>query len=323
MRPRAAWISAPLLAGVLALAPRAAEATSCLPTIDALAPADGEVLPVDARPLASSSCGVDLSGWQVTVDGEPGALFVQSPDFGYGMLSSIGIAPAPSEGAVVELVGCSQGCWDGADEDIVRSYVVGASDRDAPEAPVLLDLTHTDEIITQLDWATGEEIPLAVRRWSLSFEPPVLDEPVAWEIEVGPRTTSHPSRTARIMEDTDDLVVLTRTESDAGLEVCAVARAVDLAGNASAVRELCVEVGEGELLPEVPGGEVEDDGAGDGGEDDGADGDDGTEEIPEDEDEGAALDDVGGGCSIGGPGGSGWRASALLGLLLVGLRRRW
>lgn len=313
-----------LLVAGLALAPRSAEASSCLPTVESLSPADGEALPVNARPLAEVSCGGDLGGWEVEIDGEPGALFLQSPGFGYGMLTTIGIDPAPPEGAQVEIWGCSEGCWDtSAEPDVLRSYVVGPRDHDAPAAPELLELSHADELVTRWDPVTGEEEQVAVRRWIVRFTPPELLEPEAWEIEVGPRQSSTPAKTARIMQGIEDEVVLVRESADAGREVCAVARALDLAGNASALSEICVEVDANDELPRTPGQDAGGDG---GGGDDGNGGDDGMEEVDDsdsDLDVGEPpLDGSVGGCSVSGGGRPGWGLGAMLGLLVLGWRGR-
>lgn len=313
----------------LALAPRSASATSCAPSIAQVVPGDAEVLPVNSRPLGAVSCGGDLSGWEVDIDGEPGAVFVQDPGFGYGMLSSIGIAPAPVPGETVALRGCSQGCWDDeAERDVLRTYTVGAADFTAPVAPVLLELRFEDEIVSQYDWQTEQEHRFAVRHWTLAFEPPGLQEPVAWEVEVGPGGSDASSKTALIVGPRDEAVVVTRDQADAGERVCGRARALDLAGNASVVTEVCVEVGLDQPLPDVPG-------ADDGGEpgqagtsgDEGGEGDD-DEEGEDSSGDGSSggdveqVDGTAGGCSVA-RGGGGWGgAAALLGLVVLGLGRR-
>ncbi|MEX1362082.1 MAG: hypothetical protein AB1Z98_03100 [Nannocystaceae bacterium] len=308
----------------LVLAPRSASATSCAPSIVQVVPADAEVLPVNSRPLGAVSCGGDLSGWEVDIDGQPGAVFVQDPGFGYGMLSSIGIAPAPQPGAMVVLRGCSEGCWsDETERDVLRTYTVGAADFTAPAAPALLELRFADEIVSQYDWQTDQEHRVAVRHWTLAFEPPGLPEPVAWEIEVGPGGSAASSKTALIVGPRDEAVVVTRYESDAGEQVCGRARALDLAGNASVVTEVCVQLGEDQTLPDVPGSDDDEPegetgtGGDEGGGDDVAGGDDSSGEG------GVAQGDrTAGGCSVarGGRGQGG--AAALLGLVVLGLGRR-
>ena len=321
------WTSACSLLGslvaVVALAPRAAQANSCLPTVGPLAPADGAELAVNARPLATADCGGDLSGWEVEIDGEPGALLLQAPGYGYGILTSIGIDPAPAEGARVEIWGCSEGCWDpSVERDVMRSYVMGAEDISPPARPELVGLEFEDEIITQWDFETGRDELVAVRRWTVRFEPPADESPVAWEVEVGPSRSSVASKTARIMGELDDQIVLLRFDDDAGQEVCAVARAMDLAGNASAIGQVCVQVGEDQTLPEVPGGgddgdaeDPTDTGADDGSEDGGS-----TDDL--DLDEAATLDETRRGCSIAGGRGLGGAGAWMLALLVLGMRRR-
>ena len=93
-------------------------------------------------------------------------------------------------------------------------------------------------------------------------------------------------------------------------------------GNASAIGQVCVQVGEDQTLPEVPGGgddgdaeDPTDTGADDGSEDGGS-----TDDL--DLDEAATLDETRRGCSIAGGRGLGGAGAWMLALLVLGMRRR-
>ncbi len=310
----------------LTLVPRAAEATSCGPSIEQLVPLDAELLPVTAKPHGAYSCDWDFTGWEVDVDGEPAELMYEDPGIGYGVMS-MAIVPAPAEGAMVDIRGCMYGCWEEEPEfDVLRSYMVTGEDDEAPPTPGLLELGFSDEIVTQHDFGTDEEEMVAVRHWNVHFDAPVLDEPAIWVVTVGPGTGD--SETAQIMEDGDQNIVINRYVSNAGEEVCATARAHDLSGNISEDTVICVEVGENQELPPVPG-------SGDGGSDSGGDesGDDGDESGGDGSGDsgsdsggdggldGGDIDDASG-CSCTAGDSNPLGLGALLGVFALGLRRR-
>jgi len=313
----------------LTLLPRAAEATSCGPSIEQLVPLDAELLPVTAKAHATFECDWDLTGWQVDIDGEPAELVYEDPGIGYGIMS-MAIVPAPIEGSMVDIRGCMYGCWDEEPEfDVLRGYMVTGEDAEAPATPGLLDLGFSDEIINEYDFDTDTEEMVAVRRWNVHFDAPVLDEPVVWVLTVGPGADV--TGRARIMEDGDQDLVITRRVSNAGEEVCATARAHDLSGNISEDVVICMEVGEDQELPPVPGdgedsggsdsGDESGDGTGDGTGDGSSGGDDG---INGTESGDGGLDDDASGCSCtaGDDGGNPLGLGALLGVFALGLRRR-
>lgn len=296
----------------LTLAPQTAEAVGCASIVKALVPLDGETLPVNAQPLAAGECSIGLDSWEVIVDGEPGILESRDPGFA-GVFASLEIEPAPAEGSIVEIRACSQGCGGVEQEyDLSRTYTVTDEDPDAPSAPSLLELDFADEIIIEFDLDDEEEVMVPVRRWTVRFDPPALDEPVVWEVEVGP--SGGPTDAARIMEDGDEFIVVTRYKADAGHEVCATARAHDLAGNVSADSMICQLVGEDETLPDVPG---DDSNTGEPttGEPTTGDNVSGPDVANDD------LDASGCACTAGQ--GSPVGTGALLGLVVLGLRRRW
>lgn len=309
------------------LAPQTARATSCGPYLDSLVPTDGDPLPVTALPTGLAICGADMTGWEVDIDGEPATVTQVDPGFGDGWLAAVGIEPAPTEGAMVELRGCSYGCYEAEPEfDILRSYQVTGEDVEAPEPAPLLELVFADEIIDQYDFETEMDEQVAVRRWTLRFEPTVLEEPEIWIVEVGPGGGAG-TRAVQVMEDGDEFVVVTRYVADAGQEVCATVSAYDLSGNAAQEAQVCVEVGEEQTLPDVPGEPDDDGGSGDGdGSSDGGSGGstgdaDGSGDDGSSGGDSSALDEGQGcSCSAGDRSPIGW--SALLGLVVLGLRRR-
>jgi len=318
--------------GAITLTSSPAQASSCGPFLEQLVPLDAELLPVSAMPHAIDGCGPDLHRWEVDVDGEPGELeVVEAVVGGYGIFA-LSISPVPEESSMVEIRGCASGCWEDEPEfDVLRSYMVTGPDATAPAPAELLAMDHTDEVIETTDFDTGETRTEAVRRWTLDFEAPDLSEPVIWEVLVGPSeggsSEAATTAVARIMEDGVTQWVVTRTVADAGEEVCATVRAHDLSGNVSEDRQLCMSVDEDDTLPPIPGeGGSESGGDESGGSDetggnetgDGSGGSDGSG------DEGATggldVDDTGCSCTAGG--GSPVGLGGLLGLVVLGLRRR-
>ncbi|MCH9681915.1 MAG: hypothetical protein K0V04_10815 [Deltaproteobacteria bacterium] len=291
-------------------------------------PLEAEPLPVTARPLGFGYCGIDLTGWEVTVDDQPGTVDWESPDLGNGEFLWFQIDPAPAEGEVVELRGCEYGCYgDPIEFDILRTFTVTGPDAIAPADPTLLALTHADEIVSQTNFDTGEEEMYAVRRWTVEFENPAADEPLAWDIRVGPSADTS-TRHAFIMSEELDSAVITRTVADAGSTVCATVQALDLSGNVSQVMEVCTDVAQDDLLPEVPPGGGPLDGTGDSG-DESSGGDDGSDGTGGGESGGsgdgtAGQDDLHeGSCACRADGEPRWSFGAWMGLLLLGLRRRF
>lgn len=321
----------------LALVPQAAHANSCIPTVGQMIPEDGQPMAANARALAEGDCGIDTTGWVVDVDGDPSDLKVNAAEFP-GSFTTIWVEPPPESGSVVEIFGCIEGCvGDDPEYDLTRIYDIQDDDLSAPEAPSLYDLSFEDEIVEQWNWDSDDPEPelVAVRHWTLRYMRPSFAQPLVWEIEIGPAGST--TDMARIMLDNAESLVVDRYVADAGEQVCATVRAYDLANNISEDSVVCVQVGDDQDLPEVPGS-GDGGSSGDGGGTDGGGGTDDGDDTGDDSDDdtnggggggdgggdgGAGLDDdEASGCGCTASGDSPVGLSALLGLMMLGLRRR-
>ena len=228
-----------------------AEACTCIPTLEVDWPADGEVIPRNARILLSAhGCWSGSPGdLDVTVDGMPVQL-VRDADMSVGGdISAYSIDPMPPEGATVEISGCpAEGCIAGP--TVSLSLTVGPMDGQAPAAPELRDLSHRVEGHESFDCGELDDVVEPVRNWSWTMTPAddAADEVRVYVVDVGPVDAPQSENILARSQSEAMEVLVRRFAEDAGEEVCAVVRAYDPSGLASEPVQLCETLAEDDTL---------------------------------------------------------------------------
>ncbi len=243
-----------LLAGA---APAVAHACDCAPWLDVKAPADEAVHPSNGLLIIESSCGGAPEDLEVRVDGREAMLVVEH----HRMVGAgYRIIPEPDPGAVVELRGCpgfascdeADEVWGTASDEelpwgaIDMSFTVGEPDTVAPRPPTMEALDY--QVEDYEDFCFGNEAGTA-RQWSIEIDGQA-DEPVLYHVSLGPEGSDDPTRTRKVvLESEADLeLTLRRFQEDAGRDVCATVRTFDLTGNEADPVRSCVELARNETL---------------------------------------------------------------------------
>lgn len=130
------WVSVLAVGGTLLLGSRAAEASSCFPSVSIAWPSDGGELPQGAQVLVDTFClfGDEVS-YEATVDGEPAELSEGDVEGTYR------IVPSPSVGANVVFGACVDEHSGQPSCDSVSLTVV-ATEEDRSFVAPSLDLHH-------------------------------------------------------------------------------------------------------------------------------------------------------------------------------------
>jgi MYXO-CTERM domain-containing protein len=228
-------------AGALAVfVPRSADACEPpLPILVSSIPADGATYPGNAG-LVFKGIGIELDGVDVTVDGQPAKLLL---DTSYSSLSDVVavIEPEPAEGQTVVLSGTF--CDSLFCEPTMITYTVGAPDVDPPapdvEASFVAVYDHADYEASGGDCASDSDLTYYIHLAHAGGEGAATLFRVAYTPE-GEDTPAF-ERTVTATDDTLRTALSVVSEQLAGKrpeEVCLDVTALDTAGNATGF-QLC------------------------------------------------------------------------------------
>lgn len=230
--------------GLLAwVAPSAAQACSCFPSVDIDWPVDGATTPANGRLLMRSFCGGDPQHFNVIVDGDEASLRLDDAMSGGTGLEAYRIEPQPQPGATVEISGCpEEGCL-GFTDDTQLSFTVGAADLQAPSAPGLGPLSFELEDVELFDCGELDQEIQRARDWEVDIEASAdaMGQALLYVVSLGPEGGGEPTTAQKLALDgsQDITAIVRRFEEDAGSNVCAEVRTFDMAGNEAEPVEVC------------------------------------------------------------------------------------